>query len=299
MHWRWRSFCCDSGENLINDKKTIAVIGSGTMGNGIAHVAALSGYLVFLVDIKKEFLDKAANTISANLLKQLDKGLISKSQKKDALNSINMTTNITDIANADLVIEAVPENADIKNEIFSNLDDVCGSATIFASNTSSISIAKLASKTNRPDKVIGMHFMNPVPIMKLVEVVIGPETSSLTKNIIFDIAKEMSKIPIECNDYPGFVSNRILMPMINEGILCLEQGVATKESIDQIMTLGMAHPMGPLRLADLIGLDICLDIMNVLFDGFEDEKYKPSELLENMVKKGNLGRKSGKGFYNY
>ena len=299
MHWRWRGFCCDSGENLINDKKTIAVIGSGTMGNGIAHVAALSGYLVFLVDIKKEFLDKAANTISANLLKQLDKGLISKSQKKDALNSINMTTNITDIANADLVIEAVPENADIKNEIFSNLDDVCGSATIFASNTSSISIAKLASKTNRPDKVIGMHFMNPVPIMKLVEVVIGPETSSLTKNIIFDIAKEMSKIPIECNDYPGFVSNRILMPMINEGILCLEQGVATKESIDQIMTLGMAHPMGPLRLADLIGLDICLDIMNVLFDGFEDEKYKPSELLENMVKKGNLGRKSGKGFYNY
>ena len=299
MHWRWRSFCCDSGENLINDKKTIAVIGSGTMGNGIAHVAALSGYLVFLVDIKKEFLDKAANTISANLLKQLDKGLISKSQKKDALNSINMTTNITDIANADLVIEAVPENADIKNEIFSNLDDVCGSATIFASNTSSISIAKLASKTNRPDKVIGMHFMNPVPIMKLVEVVIGPETSSLTKNIIFDIAKQMNKIPIECNDYPGFVSNRILMPMINEGILCLEQGVATKESIDQIMTLGMAHPMGPLRLADLIGLDICLDIMNVLFDGFEDEKYKPSELLENMVKKGNLGRKSGKGFYNY
>ena len=299
MHWRWRGFCCDSGENLINDKKTIAVIGSGTMGNGIAHVAALSGYLVFLVDIKKEFLDKAANTISANLLKQLDKGLISKSQKKDALNSINMTTNITDIANADLVIEAVPENADIKNEIFSNLDDICGSATILASNTSSISIAKLASKTNRPDKVIGMHFMNPVPIMKLVEVVIGPETSSLTKNIIFDIAKEMSKIPIECNDYPGFVSNRILMPMINEGILCLEQGVATKESIDQIMTLGMAHPMGPLRLADLIGLDICLDIMNVLFDGFEDEKYKPSELLENMVKKGNLGRKSGKGFYNY
>ncbi len=299
MHWRWRGFCCDSGENLINDKKTIAVIGSGTMGNGIAHVAALSGYLVFLVDIKKEFLDKAANTISANLLKQLDKGLISKSQKKDALNSINMTTNITDIANADLVIEAVPENADIKNEIFSNLDDICGSATILASNTSSISIAKLASKTNRPDKVIGMHFMNPVPIMKLVEVVIGPETSSLTKNIIFDIAKQMNKIPIECNDYPGFVSNRILMPMINEGILCLEQGVATKESIDQIMTLGMAHPMGPLRLADLIGLDICLDIMNVLFDGFEDEKYKPSELLENMVKKGNLGRKSGKGFYNY
>ena len=299
MHWRWRSFCCDSGENLINDKKTIAVIGSGTMGNGIAHVAALSGYLVFLVDIKKEFLDKAANTISTNLLKQLDKGLISESQKKDALNSINMTTNIADIANADLVIEAVPENVDIKNEIFSNLDDICGSATILASNTSSISIAKLASETNRPDKVIGMHFMNPVPIMKLVEVVIGPETSTLTKNIIFDIAKEMNKIPIECNDYPGFVSNRILMPMINEGILCLEQGVATKESIDQIMTLGMAHPMGPLRLADLIGLDICLDIMNVLFDGFEDEKYKPSELLENMVKKGNLGRKSGKGFYNY
>tara|TARA_B100000401_G_scaffold374541_1_gene274253 strand:- start:791 stop:1645 length:855 start_codon:yes stop_codon:yes gene_type:complete len=284
---------------LINDKKIIAVVGSGTMGNGIAHVAALSGYLVFLVDIKKEFLDKAANTISTNLLKQLDKGLISESQKKDALNSINMTTNIADIANADLVIEAVPENVDIKNEIFSNLDDICGSATILASNTSSISIAKLASETNRPDKVIGMHFMNPVPIMKLVEVVMGPETSTLTKNIIFDIAKEMNKIPIECNDYPGFVSNRILMPMINEGILCLEQGVATKESIDEIMTLGMAHPMGPLRLADLIGLDICLDIMNVLFDGFEDEKYKPSELLENMVKKGNLGRKSGKGFYNY
>ena len=283
----------------MSKKKTIAVIGSGTMGNGIAHVAALSGYKVFLVDIHNDLLDKAISVIAKNLQKQLEKKVISDIQKNNALNSIKTTIEILDIKDVDLVVEAAPENIDIKSKIFSSLDFICKDTAILASNTSSISITKLADQTNRPDKVIGMHFMNPVPIMKLVEVVNGSKTSKKTKDLIFSIAKEMGKVPVGCNDYPGFVSNRILMPMINEGILCLEQGVATKESIAQIMTLGMAHPMGPLKLADLIGLDVCLDIMNVLFDGFQDEKYKPSELLENMVKNGNLGRKTGKGFYNY
>ena len=283
----------------MTQEKTIAVIGSGTMGNGIAHVAALSGYKVFLVDIDNGLLDKAISVIAKNLQKQLEKKVISDIEKSNALNFITTTIDMSDIKDVDLVVEAAPENIDIKSKIFSNLDAICKEAAILASNTSSISITKLASKTNRPDKVIGMHFMNPVPIMKLVEVVNGSKTSLSTKDLVFGFAKEMGKIPVECSDYPGFVSNRILMPMINEGILCLEQGVATKESIDQIMTLGMAHPMGPLKLADLIGLDVCLDIMNVLFDGFKDKKYKPSELLENMVKNGNLGRKTGKGFYNY
>ena len=283
----------------MTQEKTIAVIGSGTMGNGIAHVAALSGYKVFLVDIDNGLLDKAINVIAKNLQKQLEKKVISDIEKSNALNFIKTTIDMSDIKDVDLVVEAAPENIDIKSKIFSNLDAICKETAILASNTSSISITKLASQTNRPDKVIGMHFMNPVPIMKLVEVVNGSKTSLSTKDLVFGFAREMGKIPVECSDYPGFVSNRILMPMINEGILCLEQGVATKESIDQIMTLGMAHPMGPLKLADLIGLDVCLDIMNVLFDGFKDKKYKPSGLLENMVKNGNLGRKTGKGFYNY
>ena len=283
----------------MTQEKTIAVIGSGTMGNGIAHVAALSGYKVFLVDIDNGLLDKAISIIAKNLQKQLEKKVISDIEKSNALNFIKTTIDMSDIKDVDLVVEAAPENIDIKSKIFSNLDAICKETAILASNTSSISITKLASQTNRPDKVIGMHFMNPVPIMKLVEVVNGSKTSLSTKDLVFGFAREMGKIPVECSDYPGFVSNRILMPMINEGILCLEQGVATKESIDQIMTLGMAHPMGPLKLADLIGLDVCLDIMNVLFDGFKDKKYKPSGLLENMVKNGNLGRKTGKGFYNY
>jgi len=283
----------------MNDKKIIAVIGSGTMGNGIAHVSALSGYSVFLVDIKNEFLEKAINKISTNMQKQADKGIISEEQKTVALNAITTTINMSDIKNADLVIEAAPENKSIKNKIFSSLDSICKSDTILASNTSSISITDLGKQTNREDKVIGMHFMNPVPIMKLVEVVNGVKTSIETKDSIIQFSKSMSKIPVECNDFPGFISNRILMPMINEAILCLEQRVATKEAIDDIMTLGMAHPMGPLKLADLIGLDICLDIMNVLFEGFKDDKYRPSILLEKMVKNGNLGRKTGQGFYNY
>ena len=281
------------------DKKIIAVIGSGTMGNGIAHVSALSGYSVFLVDIKDELLEKATNKISINLQKQVAKEIISEQQKMEALNAITTTVNISDIKSADLVIEAAPENRSIKNKIFADLDSICKPDTILASNTSSISITALGKQTNREDKVIGMHFMNPVPIMKLVEVVNGSETSTETKDAIIEFAKNMEKIPVECNDYPGFVSNRILMPMINEAILCLEQGVATKDAIDDIMTLGMAHPMGPLKLADLIGLDICLDIMNVLFEGFKDDKYKASVLLENMVKEGKLGRKTGQGFYNY
>ena len=281
------------------DKKIIAVIGSGTMGNGIAHVSALSGYSVFLVDIKDELLEKATNKISINLQKQVAKEIISEQQKMEALNAITTTVNMSDIKSADLVIEAAPENRSIKNKIFADLDSICKPDTILASNTSSISITALGKQTNREDKVIGMHFMNPVPIMKLVEVVNGSDTSIETKDAIIEFAKNMEKIPVECNDYPGFVSNRILMPMINEAILCLEQGVATKDAIDDIMTLGMAHPMGPLKLADLIGLDICLDIMNVLFEGFKDDKYKASVLLENMVKEGKLGRKTGQGFYNY
>ena len=283
----------------MHSKQSLAIIGSGTMGNGIAHVSALSGYLVFLVDIKEEFLEKALVVISKNLQKQVDKGFISEEEKFKALSAITITTEILDIKNVDLVIEAAPESQSIKNKIFSNLDSICKPETILASNTSSISIGDLGSRTNRPDKVIGMHFMNPVPIMKLVEVISSDKTSLETRNTILDFAKSMNKIPVECNDYPGFISNRILMPMINESILCLEQKVATKDAIDDIMTLGMAHPMGPLKLADLIGLDICLDIMNVLFKGFKDNKYKPSSLLVEMVGKGNLGRKTGKGFYNY
>ncbi len=282
----------------MNDK-IIGVIGSGTMGNGIAHVAGLSGYSVLLVDVNENLLKQAMDKISSNLNKQVSKGIISEDNQLSALNNIHTTSSIVDVENVDLVIEAVPENKGIKNEVFSKLDSICKSDTILASNTSSISITDIAEKTNRPDKIIGMHFMNPVPIMELVEVVSTSKTSSNTKTTIIDIAKNMNKIPVECNDYPGFVSNRILMPMINEAIFCLEQGVATKDAIDDIMTLGMAHPMGPLKLADLIGLDICLNIMEVLFDGFKDEKYKPCSLLKQMVEDGSLGRKSGKGFYEY
>jgi 3-hydroxybutyryl-CoA dehydrogenase len=283
----------------MNQKETIGVIGSGTMGNGIAHVSSLSGYKVFLIDVNDDFLNRAMNTISSNLDKQIAKKIISNEDKSKILNNIKCSTDMHDVENTDLVIEAVPENKEIKNNIFSKLDSICQPKTILASNTSSISITDIAENTNRADKVIGMHFMNPVPVMKLIEVVNTSSTSSETKNFIINIAKSMGKIPVECNDYPGFISNRVLMPMINEAILCLEQSVATKEAIDDIMKLGMAHPMGPLKLADLIGLDICLNIMHVLFDGFKDKKYEPCKLLKKMVKDGNLGRKTGKGFYNY
>ena len=279
--------------------KIISVIGSGTMGNGIAHVCALNGFKTYIVDINKDLLHNAVKNIECNLAKQLSKGVISDDQKNICLNNISTTMLIDDIVDSDLVIEAVPENQRIKESIFRELDEKCKNSAILASNTSSISIASLSNVTNRPDKVIGMHFMNPVPIMKLVEVISTKETSISTKDSICKIINTINKKPVECNDFPGFVSNRILMPMINEAILCLEQGVADEEAIDEIMVLGMAHPMGPLKLADLIGLDVCLSILEVLFDGFNDKKYKASSLLSKMVKEGKLGRKSGQGFYKY
>tara|TARA_Y100000741_G_scaffold32599_1_gene23137 strand:+ start:412 stop:1263 length:852 start_codon:yes stop_codon:yes gene_type:complete len=279
--------------------KNIAVIGSGTMGNGIAHVAAQSNLKTILIDIDDNQLNNAMATISNNLDRQLSKKIISLNEKEATLSNISLSTNISDCEHLDLVIEAVPEKHDLKASIFKKLDQICNDNTIFASNTSSISISGLGKETSRPDKFIGMHFMNPVPIMKLVEVINTSATSKETTKKIIELANKMKKIPVECNDYPGFVSNRILMPMINEAILCLEQNVAKKEAIDDIMRLGMAHPMGPLKLADLIGLDVCLDIMMVLFKGFDDSKYRPCALLEDMVKDGLLGKKTGKGFYKY
>ena len=279
--------------------KNIAVIGSGTMGNGIAHVAGQSNLKTILIDIDDNQLNNAMATISNNLDRQLSKKIISLNEKEATLSNISLSTNISDCEHLDLVIEAVPEKHDLKASIFKKLDQICNDNTIFASNTSSISISRLGKETSRPDKFIGMHFMNPVPIMKLVEVINTSATSKETTKKIIELAKKMKKIPVECNDYPGFVSNRILMPMINEAILCLEQNVAKKEAIDDIMRLGMAHPMGPLKLADLIGLDVCLDIMMVLFKGFDDSKYRPCALLEDMVKDGLLGKKTGKGFYKY
>ena len=277
----------------------IAVIGSGAMGNGIAHVAAQSGFKTLLIDINEVQLNKALSTIKNNLDRQINKDIISKSDKKNILNNIVLNTDIKFCEDMDLVIEAVPEKYNLKASIFKELDTICKNSTILASNTSSISISNLGNETKRSKNIIGMHFMNPVPVMKLVEVIKTIHTSKRTIKTIIDISKKMKKIPVECNDYPGFISNRILMPMINEAIFCLEQNVAEKEAIDEIMKLGMAHPMGPLELADLIGLDVCLDIIEVLWVGFNDSKYKPCALLKKMVSSGLLGRKSGRGFYTY
>tara|TARA_B110000263_G_scaffold216969_1_gene202798 strand:+ start:3082 stop:3936 length:855 start_codon:yes stop_codon:yes gene_type:complete len=277
----------------------IAIIGSGTMGNGIAHVSSQSGFKTTLVDINKDQLDKALSIINSNLDRQIKKNIISSIDKENTINNIILTTNINDCKDKDLVIEAIPEKYDLKVSLFKQLDSICQKDTIFASNTSSISISNLGNQTKRPDKIIGMHFMNPVPIMKLVEVINTIHTSNETTDQIIELAKAMQKTPVQCNDYPGFVSNRILMPMINEAIFCLEQNVASKEAIDEIMRLGMSHPMGPLQLADFIGLDVCLDIMNVLRIGFNDLKYRPCTLLKTMVSSGLLGKKSGKGFYTY
>jgi len=282
-------------ENLYK----IGVIGSGAMGNGIAHVSAQSGFKTTLIDINQTQLDKALSLIGKNLDRQIKKNIITLNDKKDTLLNISSSTSLEDCQDMDLIIEAIPEKYDLKVALFKELSSICKDATILASNTSSISISNLGDKTNRPDKVIGMHFMNPVPVMKLVEVINTPNTSDDTTKKIVNLAKKMGKIPVECSDYPGFVSNRILMPMINEAIFCLEQNVATKEAIDQIMTLGMAHPMGPLKLADLIGLDVCLDIMEVLHVGFNDLKYRPCTLLKKMVNNGLLGKKTGQGFYKY
>ena len=282
-------------ENLYQ----IGVIGSGAMGNGIAHVAAQSGLKTILVDINQTQLDEALSLIDSNLDRQIKKNIITLDDKNSTLGNIILSTNLKDCQNVDLVIEAIPEKIDLKISLFEEFDSICKDTAILASNTSSISITKLAEKTSRPSQVIGMHFMNPVPVMKLVEVINTNHTSSQTTEKIIALAKKMNKVPIQCNDYPGFVSNRILMPMINEAIFCLEQNVATKEAIDEIMKLGMAHPLGPLKLADLIGLDVCLDIMEVLQVGFNDIKYQPSNLLKEMVEKGLLGKKTGQGFYKY
>ena len=277
----------------------IGVIGAGTMGNGIAHVSALSGFDTVLMDVKDEFVQCGFDTIQKNMDRQVKKEKIKQSELEASMNRIILSTDYNQLSECDLIIEAATENQDIKLNIFKELDNICKSETILASNTSSISINKIASVTQRPDKVIGMHFMNPVPIMKLVEIIKGSETDDFITKCIADLSEQMGKIPIECNDSPGFVSNRILMPMINEAIFCLDEGVGTPEAIDTIMKLGMAHPMGPLRLADLIGLDVCLNIINVLYSDFGDKKYSPCPLLVKMVERGELGRKSGKGFYNY
>jgi len=280
--------------------KNITVIGSGTMGNGIAHVCAQYGFNVNLVDISQDALDKAIKTIASNLERQVTKGVIDVSAKVQTLAAIKTFTQLKDaIANCDLVIEAASENEKIKLNIFKELDAVCPAYCILATNTSSISITKIASVTKRADKVIGMHFMNPVPVMKLVEVIRGYKTSDEVTNLVFEMSKKLSKIPVEVNDYPGFIANRILMPMINEAIYSLYEGVAGVEEIETVMKLGMAHPMGPLQLADFIGLDVCLAILRVLHDGFGNPKYAPCPLLVNMVTAGSLGKKSGAGFYDY
>lgn len=280
--------------------KNIAVIGSGTMGNGIAHTFAQQGYAVALIDISKPALDKALITISKNLDRIVAKGAITEAQKESTLKNISIhTVMASGVANADLVVEAATENVEIKLNIFRELDKICPENTILASNTSSISITKIGAVTKRADKVIGMHFMNPVPVMKLVEVIRGYSTSDKVTQLIMETSRKLNKIPVEVNDYPGFVANKILMPMINEAIITLHEGTAGVEEIDTVMKLGMAHPMGPLQLADFIGLDVCLSILKVLQDGYGNPKYAPCPLLVNMVMAGNLGAKSGQGFYTY
>ena len=280
--------------------KHIAVIGGGTMGNGIAHVFAQNGYLVQLIDIKKEVLDKARVTISNNLDRQISKGLITAEQKNTALSNLTLQTELSaGVEFADLVIEAATENVEIKLNLFRQLDSLTPKHCILSTNTSSISITKIASVTSRPEKVIGMHFMNPVPIMKLVEIINGFKTSKEVTQTIIELSKKLGKTPALTEDYPGFIANRILMPMINEAIISLQEGVAGVEEIDTIMKLGMAHPMGPLQLADFIGLDVCKAILEVLYEGFGNQKYAPAPLLVNMVTSGDLGIKSGRGFYDY
>jgi len=277
----------------------VAVVGAGTMGNGIAHVFAQQGWNVTLVDVETDALERAMKTIAANIERLVKKGAGNREQGAATLGRIQTSTSFDALKQADFVVEAATENPEIKFQIFEDLDRLAPPATILASNTSSISITQIASQTKRPDRVIGMHFMNPVPLMPLVEVVRGLQTSDETTSKVVEVAKQLGKTPVEVNDAPGFVSNRVLMPMINEAIFCVQDGIATAEGVDQVMKLGMNHPLGPLALADLIGLDVCLDIMHVLQDGLDKQKYRPAPLLEQMVAAGKLGRKSGQGFYAY
>ncbi len=280
--------------------KHITVIGAGTMGNGIAHVFAMNEYQVVLCDISQDALDKALATITKNLDRMLAKEKISEDQKSATIANISTDTSVENsVKNADLVVEAATENVDLKLSIFKDMDEYAPTKAILATNTSSISITKIAGVTSRPDKVIGMHFMNPVPVMKLVEVIRGYSTSDEVTKQIMEVSSSLNKVPVEVNDYPGFVANRILMPMINEAIYSLYEGVAGVEQIDTVMMLGMSHPMGPLFLADFIGLDVCMSILNVLYDGFGNPKYAPCPLLVNMVNAGKKGVKTGEGFYNY
>ncbi len=280
--------------------KNIVVIGAGTMGNGIAHTFAQNGFKVSLVDVSQEALDRGIQTITKNLDRIVSKGNLTEEQKGETLQRITSFTDLKECAaSADLIVEAATENLELKLKIFRQMDELAPESCILATNTSSISITKIASVTGRPEKVIGMHFMNPVPIMKLVEIIKGYSTSQETFTSIFDLSKNLGKVPVEANDYPGFVANRILMPMINEAIETLYNEVAGVEEIDTVMKLGMAHPMGPLQLADFIGLDVCLAILNVMYEGFKNPKYAPNPLLVNMVTAGKLGVKSGEGFYDY
>lgn len=280
--------------------RKIVIIGAGTMGNGIAHTFAQTGYQVSLVDVSQEALDRGLKTITSNLDRIIAKGNLTEEEKSATLNNISTFTQLEDAAKeADLIVEAATENIDLKLKIFRQMDELAPENCILATNTSSISITKIASVTSRPQKVIGMHFMNPVPIMKLVEIIKGYSTSKETFDEIYELSKALGKVPVEVNDYPGFVANRILMPMINEAIETLYNGVAGVQEIDTVMKLGMAHPMGPLQLADFIGLDVCLAILNVMHDGFKNPKYAPCPLLVNMVTAGKMGVKSGEGFYDY